>query len=43
MTKFSELNLSPAILKAVKRMGFEEASPIQAATIPLTMQGKDII
>ncbi|WP_018664767.1 DEAD/DEAH box helicase [Heyndrickxia acidiproducens] len=43
MTKFSELNLSPAILKAVKRMGFEEASPIQAATIPLSMEGKDII
>jgi len=43
LTKFSELDLSPAILRAVKRMGFEEASPIQAATIPLSMEGRDII
>ncbi|KYC83945.1 DEAD/DEAH box helicase [Heyndrickxia sporothermodurans] len=43
MTNFSELNLSPAILKSLKRMGFEEASPIQAKTIPLSTQGKDII
>lgn len=43
MTMFSDLNLSPAILKAVNRMGFEEATPIQAKTIPLSMQGKDLI
>lgn len=43
MTKFAELNLSPAILKAINRMGFEEATPIQAKTIPLSMQGKDVI
>ena len=43
MTKFSDLNLSPAILKAVHRMGFEEATPIQAKTIPLGMEGKDLI
>lgn len=43
LTNFSELNLSPAILKSLKRMGFEEASPIQAKTIPLSTQGKDII
>ncbi|QQZ09169.1 DEAD/DEAH box helicase [Heyndrickxia vini] len=43
MTNFSELDLSPAILKSLKRMGFEEASPIQAKTIPLSTQGKDII
>ncbi|GIN22171.1 MAG TPA: ATP-dependent helicase [Bacillus bacterium] len=43
MTKFSDLNLSPSILKAVNRMGFEEATPIQAKTIPLSMQGKDLI
>lgn len=43
MTKFAELNLSPALLKAVNRMGFEEATPIQAKTIPLSMQGKDLI
>lgn len=43
MTKFSDLNLSPSILKSVNRMGFEEATPIQAKTIPLSMEGKDLI
>ena len=28
--KFEELELCPEILKAVKHMGFEEASPIQS-------------
>jgi len=41
--KFEELNLSEEILKAVKDMGFEEASPIQAEAIPHIMDGKDII
>ncbi|WP_227396501.1 DEAD/DEAH box helicase [Jeotgalibacillus aurantiacus] len=43
MTLFSELPISPAILKSIKRMGFEEATPIQAGTIPLSTEGKDII
>ncbi|KUP04523.1 DEAD/DEAH box helicase [Bacillus coahuilensis m2-6] len=43
MTKFSELNLSPSMLKSINRMGFEEATPIQAGTIPLSLEGKDII
>jgi ATP-dependent RNA helicase DeaD len=30
-------------LKSVKRMGFEEATPIQASTIPAGLAGKDII
>lgn len=41
--KFEELGLSPEIMKAVKYMGFEEASPIQAKAIPLMMEGQDII
>ncbi len=41
--KFTELGLSDALLKAIKRSGFEEATPIQAETIPLVLQGKDII
>ena len=41
--KFSELNLKPEILKAIKRAGFEEATPIQAQTIPLALSGKDVI
>lgn len=41
--KFENLQLCPEILKAVKYMGFEEASPIQAQAIPTIMEGKDII
>ncbi|TCD54075.1 DEAD/DEAH box helicase [Alloscardovia theropitheci] len=41
--KFDELGLSTPILRAVKDMGFEEASPIQAAAIPVVMSGKDMI
>lgn len=40
---FSELGLSPEILKAVDKMGFEQASPIQAETIPILMQGLDVV
>jgi ATP-dependent RNA helicase DeaD len=43
LTKFSELEISPSIVKSVKRMGFEEATPIQAKTIPLSLKGIDII
>jgi ATP-dependent RNA helicase DeaD len=40
---FSELGLSPESLKAVDKLGFEQASPIQAATIPLLLQGVDVV
>jgi ATP-dependent RNA helicase DeaD len=40
---FSELGLSPEILKAIDKLGFEQASPIQAAAIPVLMTGKDIV
>ena len=44
MTKpFSELGLSAELLKAVEKLGFEQASPIQAAAIPLLLQGKDVV
>lgn len=41
--KFTELNLSQEILKAVTDMGFEEASPIQSLAIPKMIEGVDII
>ena len=40
---FTELGLSPEILKAVDKMGFEEASPIQTAVIPHGLAGKDVV
>src|SRR5690625_115128 len=43
MTTFKELNVSAPILKALESMGFEEATPIQAETIPHALEGKDVI
>ena len=42
-TLFSELGLSPELLKAIDKLGFEQASPIQAAAIPVMLTGKDIV
>ena len=41
--KFEELQLDDRILRAVADMGFEEASPIQAKSIPVQMEGVDMI
>ena len=41
--RFEDLGLCPEIMKAVKNMGLEEASPIQAKAIPAMLEGKDII
>jgi ATP-dependent RNA helicase DeaD len=45
MTKklFPELGLSPEVLKAIDKLGFEQASPIQSAAIPLLMAGRDVV
>ena len=40
---FSELGLSAEVLKAIDKLGFEQAAPIQAAAIPLLLSGKDIV
>ena len=40
---FEELGLCPEIERAVRFMGFEEASPIQTKAIPAIISGKDII
>ena len=40
---FAELGLSVEILKAVAKMGFEEASPIQTAVIPPALAGSDVV
>ena len=41
--RFAELDLAPEILKAVERMGFEEATPIQSAAIPVLLGGADAV
>lgn len=43
MMNFEKLGICPEIQKAVKNMGFEEPSPIQAKAIPAMMEGKDLI
>ena len=40
---FGELTLDKKIVTAISEMGFEEPSPIQAATIPLVLEGHDVI
>ena len=41
--RFEEMGLSEEIQKAVRYMGFEEASPIQAKAIPAMISGSDLI
>ncbi|SHI85250.1 ATP-dependent RNA helicase DeaD [Clostridium cavendishii DSM 21758] len=41
--KFEDLGLKEGLLKAIKDMGFEEPSQIQAESIPIALQGFDII
>ena len=40
---FAELGLSAPILAALKDVGYESPSPIQAATIPVLLAGHDVI
>jgi ATP-dependent RNA helicase RhlE len=40
---FEELNLAPAILKAVREEGYDIPTAIQAQAIPLVMQGHDLL
>ncbi|MDO5688710.1 MAG: DEAD/DEAH box helicase [Tissierellia bacterium] len=40
---FKDLHLSEEVLRAIEEMGFEEPSPIQAQTIPLMLEGVDLI
>ena len=40
--KFEELQLAPAILKAVAEQGYETPTPIQAQAIPMVLSGRDV-
>ena len=40
---FSDLNLSAPLIKALKEVGYESPSPIQAATIPLLLDNQDVL
>src|SRR5271157_2009308 len=43
MKLFSELGLSAELLKAIDKLGFEQAAPIQAAAIPVLLAGRDVV
>ncbi len=40
---FSELGLCDDVLKAIDKLGFEKAAPIQAEAIPVLMAGRDVV
>jgi len=40
--RFADLPLHPKVLEALQRKGFEYCTPIQALTLPITLQGKDV-
>ena len=40
---FDELNLAPAILKAVHEHGYDTPTPIQAQAIPMVLEGHDLL
>ncbi|MBV1872486.1 MAG: DEAD/DEAH box helicase, partial [Gammaproteobacteria bacterium] len=40
---FQQLGLNDNLLKALKQVGYETPSPIQAESIPLLLEGRDII
>lgn len=43
MNDFFELSLSDEVKRAVEEIGFEQATSVQLQTIPLIMQGRDVI
>ena len=40
---FTDLGLDPRVLQALVDVGYEKPSPIQAATIPLLLEGRDVV
>lgn len=40
---FADMGLAPAVAEAVREVGYEVPSAIQAATIPLVLEGRDVV
>ncbi|KLU64354.1 DEAD-box ATP-dependent RNA helicase CshA [Desulfosporosinus acididurans] len=43
MATFIDLGLSETVIRSIVNMGFEETTPIQEMTIPIALQGRDLI
>jgi ATP-dependent RNA helicase RhlE len=41
--RFEQLDLDPALLRALKELGYERPTPIQARAIPVVLGGKDLL
>lgn len=41
--RFDQLNLKQSILRALDEIGYETPSPVQAETIPLLIEGRDVL
>ena len=41
--RFDELGLDEAVLQGLDAMNFQETTPVQEKTIPVILEGKDII
>src|SRR5690625_3412006 len=40
---FAEFGLHPALLKAIEGLGYKSPTPIQANSIPVVLQGRDVM
>jgi ATP-dependent RNA helicase DeaD len=40
---FASLGISAPVLKAVKQLGYEQPSPVQAASIPIILEGNNLL
>src|SRR6476659_8664974 len=40
---FEELDLPPSVQRAIKEMGYTNPTPIQTMTIPLMIEGRDVV
>ena len=41
--KFDELGLHEGIMEGIETMNFKEMTPVQEQTIPIILEGKDLI
>jgi ATP-dependent RNA helicase DeaD len=43
MSSFRDLGINEHVLQSIDEMGYEEPTPVQEATIPLLLQGRDVV
>ncbi|MGI8553194.1 MAG: DEAD/DEAH box helicase [Dehalococcoidia bacterium] len=41
--EFGDLNLKPAVLRAIQDMGYSDPTPVQNEVIPLLLSGRDVV